>query len=41
MFAKLNNYFGLETLSDRVWCYRVFGLGGTLFLIDMAIVYVL
>ncbi|MFL1665316.1 hypothetical protein [Bacillus cereus] len=41
MFAKLNSYFGLETLSDRIYYYGVFGVGGTLFLINMAIAYVL
>ncbi|MFB5690585.1 DUF3961 domain-containing protein [Bacillus cereus] len=41
MFAKLNDYFGLETLSDRVWYYGVFGVGGTLYAIDMFITYVL
>ncbi|TKA07955.1 DUF3961 domain-containing protein [Bacillus thuringiensis] len=41
MFAKLNHYFGLETLSDRVWYYGVFGVGGVLFLIDMAIAFIL
>ncbi|MDR4152101.1 MULTISPECIES: DUF3961 domain-containing protein [Bacillus] len=41
MFAKLNRYFGLETLSDRVWYYGVFGVGGTLFLLDLFIAYVL
>lgn len=41
MFAKLNRYFGLETLSDRVWYYGVFGVGGTLYVIDMFIAYVL
>ncbi|WP_141532351.1 DUF3961 domain-containing protein [Bacillus cereus] len=41
MFTKLNDYFGLETLSDRVWYYGVFGVGGTLFLLDLFIAYVL
>ncbi|MGG0262919.1 DUF3961 domain-containing protein [Bacillus mycoides] len=41
MFAKLNDYFGLETLSDRVWYYGVFGVGGTLYAIEMFIAYVL
>ncbi|WP_257143471.1 MULTISPECIES: hypothetical protein [Bacillus] len=41
MFAKLNNYFGLETLSNRIYYYGVFDVGGTLFLIDMAIAYIL
>lgn len=41
MFTKLNDYFGLETLSDRVWYWGVFGVGGTLFLIDMFIAYAL
>ncbi|MCC2383565.1 MULTISPECIES: DUF3961 domain-containing protein [Bacillus cereus group] len=41
MFAKLNHYFGLETLSDCVWYYGVFGVGGTLYAIDMFIAYVL
>ncbi|ANS49260.1 MULTISPECIES: DUF3961 domain-containing protein [Bacillus] len=41
MFAKLNDYFGLETLSDRVWYYGVFGVGGTLYAIDMFIAYAL
>lgn len=41
MFAKLNDYFGLEALSDRIYYYGVFGVGGILFLIDLFIVYVL
>ncbi|MEH7028679.1 DUF3961 domain-containing protein [Bacillus wiedmannii] len=41
MFAKLNRYFGLETLSDCTWFYGVFGVGGTLFLIDMFIAVIL
>ncbi|MGN4945193.1 DUF3961 domain-containing protein [Bacillus cereus group sp. MYBK104-1] len=41
MFAKLNDYFGLEMLSDRILYYGTFIVGGTLFLIDMAIVYIL
>ncbi|HDR7992894.1 DUF3961 domain-containing protein [Bacillus cereus] len=41
MFAKLNHYFGLETLSDRVWYYGVFGVGGALYAIDMLIAYAL
>ncbi|WP_141501816.1 DUF3961 domain-containing protein [Bacillus wiedmannii] len=41
MFAKLNRYFGLETLSDCVWYWGVFGIGGTLFLIDMFIAFIL
>ncbi|HHK5599916.1 TPA: DUF3961 domain-containing protein [Bacillus tropicus] len=41
MFAKLNNYFGVETLSDRIWYYGVFGVGGALFLIDMFIAVIL
>ncbi|MGX5702335.1 DUF3961 domain-containing protein [Bacillus cereus] len=41
MFAKLNDYFGLETLSDRVWYYGVFRVGGTLYAIDMFIAYAL
>ncbi|MCU5274359.1 DUF3961 domain-containing protein [Bacillus cereus] len=41
MFAKLNDYFGLETLSDRVWYYGVFGVGGTLYAVDMFIAYAL
>ncbi|WP_157349814.1 DUF3961 domain-containing protein [Bacillus sp. EE-W1] len=41
MFAKLNGYFGLETLSDRVWYYGVFGVGGALYAIGMAIAYIL
>lgn len=41
MFAKLNDYFGFETLSDRVWYYGVFGVGGALYTIDMFIAYVL
>ncbi|MCU5242627.1 DUF3961 domain-containing protein [Bacillus cereus] len=41
MFTKLNDFFGLETLSDRVWYYGVFGVGGVLFLIDMAIAFIL
>ncbi|WP_141096708.1 DUF3961 domain-containing protein [Bacillus cereus] len=41
MFAKLNDYFGLETLPDRVWYYGVFGVGGTLYAIDMYIAYAL
>ncbi|MCQ6305667.1 MULTISPECIES: DUF3961 domain-containing protein [Bacillus cereus group] len=41
MFAKLNDYFGLETLFDRVWYYGVFGVGGTLYAIDMFIAYAL
>lgn len=41
MFAKLNDCFGLETLSDCVWFYGVFGVGGTLYAIDMFIAYLL
>ncbi|MGK0531457.1 DUF3961 domain-containing protein [Bacillus sp. 'calajunan'] len=41
MFAKLNGYFGLETLSDRIYYYGVFGVGGALFLINMAIAFIL
>ncbi|WP_255300718.1 hypothetical protein [Bacillus cereus] len=40
MFAKLNDYFGLEALCDRFWYYGVFGVGGTLYAIDMFIAYV-
>lgn len=41
MFAKLNSYCGLYTTSDCTWFYGVFGIGSTLFLIDMAIAYIL
>ncbi|WP_189654329.1 DUF3961 domain-containing protein [Bacillus thuringiensis] len=41
MFEKLNCYFGLETLSDRIYYYGVFGVGGTLYAIDMLIAYAL
>ncbi|MDA1612207.1 DUF3961 domain-containing protein [Bacillus cereus] len=41
MFEKMNEYFGLDTHSDRTWFFGVFGVGGTLFLIDMAIAYIL
>ncbi|KFN01343.1 DUF3961 domain-containing protein [Bacillus clarus] len=41
MFAKLNGYFGLDTTSDRTWFYGVFGVGGSLYAIDMFIAYVL
>ncbi|MGG5762671.1 DUF3961 domain-containing protein [Bacillus proteolyticus] len=40
MFAKLNGYFGLETLSDRIYYYGVFGVGGTLYAVDMFIAYI-
>ncbi|EOW9526590.1 DUF3961 domain-containing protein [Bacillus cytotoxicus] len=38
---KLNEFFGLESRSDRIWYYGVFGVGGTLYAIDMFIAYVL
>ncbi|MCU5635356.1 MULTISPECIES: hypothetical protein [Bacillus cereus group] len=41
MFAKLNDYFGLESRSDRILYYGTFIVGGVLFLIDMAIAYIL
>lgn len=41
MFEKVSNYFGLDTYSDRTWFFGVFGVGGKLFLIDMATAYVL
>ncbi|MBO1579982.1 DUF3961 domain-containing protein [Bacillus sp. XF8] len=41
MFAKLNDYFGLETLSDRIWYWGVFGVGGMLYAVDMFIAYVI
>ncbi|MES5917725.1 DUF3961 domain-containing protein [Bacillus cereus group sp. RP37] len=41
MFAKLNDYFGLETLSDRIYYYGVFGAGVTLYAIDMFIAFIL
>ncbi|WP_257212171.1 hypothetical protein [Bacillus toyonensis] len=41
MFAKPNNYFGLETLSERILYYGTFIVGGELFLIDMAIAFIL
>ncbi|MED0996290.1 DUF3961 domain-containing protein [Bacillus mobilis] len=41
MFEKLNDYFGLETLSDCIWYYGVFGVGGTLYAIDMVIAWIL
>lgn len=41
MLEKVSNYFGLDTHSDRTWFFGVFGVGGTLFLIDMAISFIL
>lgn len=41
MFAKLNDYFGLESRLNRILYYGVFGVGGTLFLSDMAIAFIL
>ncbi|WP_255258398.1 hypothetical protein [Bacillus toyonensis] len=41
MFAILIDYFGLETLFDRIWYWVVFGAGEALFLIDMAIAFIL
>lgn len=41
MFAKLNDFFGLESLADCIWYYGVFIIGSLLFLIDMFIAYVL
>lgn len=41
MLKKVSDYFGIETQSDGLWFYGVFGVGGTLFLIDMAIAYIL
>lgn len=41
MLTKLNNYFGLYTTSDRLWYYGVFGVGSTLYAIDMFIAYIL
>lgn len=41
MFGKMNDYFGIENRSDGLWFYGVFGVGGTLFLIDMALAFIL
>ncbi|SFD50292.1 hypothetical protein SAMN04488168_1467 [Bacillus sp. 491mf] len=41
MFAKLNDYFGLYTKSDRALYYGTFIVGGALYTIDMFIAYVL
>ncbi|HDX9587938.1 TPA: DUF3961 domain-containing protein [Bacillus pseudomycoides] len=38
---KVNDYFGLYTASDRTWFYGVFGIGSTLYAVDMFIAYIL
>ncbi|MEB8652483.1 hypothetical protein P4G96_27550 [Bacillus cereus] len=41
MFAKLNDYFGLGTDSDRTWFYGVLGVGGVLYPVNMFIAHIL
>lgn len=41
MFAKLNDYFGLDTGSDRAWFYGVLGVGGVLYTVSMFIAHIL
>lgn len=38
---KLNDYFGLESRSDRILYYGTFIVGGALYTIDMFIAYIL
>ncbi|MFJ8526846.1 hypothetical protein [Bacillus sp. NPDC094106] len=41
MFARINDYFGLNTLSDCTWYYGVFIIGTLLYLIIIFITYIL